>query len=312
MSLYLVTGGAGFIGTHVVRVLRRRGHRVRVLDNLSAGKKENLSMIPGVDFQLGDIRNRTVVTRATRGVDYVIHLAAIRPVEQSVADPLLVNAVNIGGTVQVLWAARQAGVKRVVLASSSAVSGASDRRPTSPYGVAKLADEHYARVFSELYGLSTVSLRYFNVYGPHQDWRSPYSLVIPLFLKDLLAGRRPTIDWDGRQARDFVYIDDVVRATIAAATSRRVTAGADYDVGSGQATTIAALCTHLQHLLGTNLKPRRRQRRPGDVRRTKADIRATQRALKWQPVVSLADGLQRSVEWYKLHLYENTVTSRKP
>lgn len=311
MSLYLVTGGAGFIGTHVVRVLRRRGHRVRVLDNLSAGKRENLSMIPGVDFRLGDIRDRAAVTKAVRGVSYIIHLAAIRPVEQSVADPLLVNEVNIGGTVQVLWAARRAGVKRIVLASSSAVYGASNQQPTSPYGVAKLADEHYARVFSELYGLSTVSLRYFNVYGPHQDWRSPYSLVIPLFLRDLLAGRRPTIDWDGRQARDFIYVDDVVTATVAAATSRRVVAGAYYDVGSGRATTIAALCAHLQRLVGTNLQPRRRQRRPGDVRRTKATIRATRHTLGWQPNVSLADGLQRSVEWYKLHLYEDTAAARK-
>lgn len=315
MSFYLVTGGAGFIGANLVRELQRRRQRVRVLDNLSAGRPENLPAGRAIDFQRGDVRDEMAVKMAMRDVDYVIHLAAVRPVEQSVDDPQLVNDVNVSGTMRVLWAAKEARIKRVVLASSSAVYGAvaktvnreTDRpQPASPYAVTKLAGEEYAQVFGELYGLGTVALRYFNVYGPWQDPRSKYALVVPLFLQQLLAGERPCIHWDGYQARDFVFVDDVVSATLAAAQAPGATAGAVYNVGSGQATSINRLLQTLQNLLGTEITPRRGRRRLGDVRRTRADIRQVRRALKWRPAVSLRDGLQRSIDWYKLQTYEET------
>jgi nucleoside-diphosphate-sugar epimerase len=325
--VYLVTGGAGFIGSHVVEALYRRGERVRVLDNLATGSLRNLEDALGLgrgslglpppdrtvavadrcEFVLGDIRDLEVLRRACQGVDCVIHEAALRAVPRSVADPLSTNEVNVTGTLRLLVAAREAGVRRVVFASSSSVYGASlevpkvetmTPAPVSPYAVSKLAGEHYCRVFYELYGLETVSLRYFNVYGPRQDPASEYAAVIPKFIALALEGKPLEVHGDGHQSRDFTYVDDAVQATLLAATAPEV-GGAVLNVGAGSTHSVLDLVRTLEAILGRHLEVRHTPPRPGDVRITLADIASARRRLGYEPRVPLEEGLRRTVAFVR-------------
>jgi len=325
--VYLVTGGAGFIGSHVVEALYRRGERVRVLDNLATGSLRNLEDALGLgrgslglpppdrtvavadrcEFVLGDIRDLEVLRRACQGVDCVIHEAALRAVPRSVADPLSTNEVNVTGTLRLLVAAREAGVRRVVFASSSSVYGASlevpkvetmTPAPVSPYAVSKLAGEHYCRVFYELYGLETVSLRYFNVYGPRQDPASEYAAVIPKFIALALEGKPLEVHGDGHQSRDFTYIEDAVQATLLAATAPEV-GGAVLNVGAGSTHSVLDLVRTLEAILGRRLEVRHTSPRPGDVRITLADIASARRRLGYEPRVPLEEGLRRTVAFVR-------------
>lgn len=308
MTTYLVTGGAGFIGSNLVHGLVARRQRVAVLDNFSSGFLKNLADVKSkIRIIRGDIRNEKTVRAACRDVDYILHHAALRAVEGSVDDPRATDAVNVGGTVNVLTAAKDAGVRRVIFASSSSVYGSQrvarnvetlPPSPESPYAVSKLAAEHYCRVFSSLYGLETVSLRYFNVFGPHQRRESKYSLVIPIFIDQLLRGLPPEVHWNGKQSRDFVYIDDVVQANLKAATSENIQPGDIYNIGSGTTVSVLELLAELQHLLRTSLKPRFAPKRRGDVLKTMADISKARRAFGFRPSIPFAEGLRRSIAWY--------------
>lgn len=309
MLRYIVTGGAGFIGCNMVRALVAQGHNVRVFDNFSTGREEALRDVQNeIEIIHGDIRDTHVLAQAFIDSTHIIHLAAIRPVAKSIEQPQEVNEVNISGTLNVLMAAREAKVTRVVLASSSAVYGDTDVLPTqesvaahpqSPYAVTKLADEYYSQVFSELYGLPTVCLRYFNVYGPWQDPQSTYANVIPLFIKALTTSQSPILQWHGKQSRDFVYVDDVVAATLAATTATKMPGGSVYNIGSGVNTSLNDLLALLQRIMKTNLEVRYEPKRAGDVLKTQADISRAKRDLAYTPKVSLEEGLRCHVEWYR-------------
>ena len=309
MAKYLITGGAGFIGCNIARELVRLRQEVVVLDNLSTGSLKNLTDIKKrISFIKGDIRDLSTVARAFRGVDYVLHQAALRAVERSVDDPRATNDNNITGTLNVLLAARDSGVKRVVYASSSSVYGDIKKprqvetlssRPASPYALSELAGEHYCRIFNELYNLPTVSLRYFNVFGPYQRPESKYAAVIPIFVRHLIKGQAPDIHWHGRQSRDFTYVDNVVQANLLAAEAKKVKLGEAYNIGNGENTSINELYRALQELLGVAVEPRRTGKRAGDVLKTYADIGRAKRGLSYTPGVSFRLGLKQSIEWYK-------------
>jgi UDP-glucose 4-epimerase len=293
--MWLVTGGAGFIGSHVVRRAAEDGHRVRVLDDLSTGARRRVPA--GVELIVGDVADPATVAAALVGVEHVVHLAAHRAVPRSVTDPLATDRANTHGTLCVLEAARRAGVRRVVLASSSSVYGAAATRPTpetttprptSPYAVSKLAGEHYAAVYAELFGLSTLSLRFFNVYGPDQSPDGPYAQLVPKVLAALRAGEAPTVYGDGTQSRDLVYVDDVVRA-VAAAVADDLTGV--LNVGSGTAATVLDVVAAAGRALDTHVEPRFLPARPGDVPHTCADITAAARLLGWHAHVGLEEGL---------------------
>lgn len=300
-----MTGGAGFIGSHLVEELLRRGESVRVADNFSSGKRENVPQ--GVDVFDGDIADEAFAARAVAGCDYVLHQAAIPSVPRSVAEPLATNRANVDGTLAVLVAARDAGVKRVVFAGSSSVYGNSavlpkreDMRPApmTPYALQKLVAEQYCQMFSELYGLETVTTRYFNVFGPRQQPGSPYSGVISLFIEALANGRAPKIHGDGRQTRDFTYVGDVVRGVLAAATTPGVS-GEVFNVAVGGRISLLELVGTLQRLLGSNVEPVLGPPREGDVRDSQADIVKARQKLKFEPQVSFEDGLRETVKWYQ-------------
>lgn len=308
MAKYLVTGGAGFIGSHIAEALVGRGEDVRVLDDLSTGKKENLAgVLKRIEFVRGDIRDLETCRRAVEDVETVFHEAALASVVRSVSDPILNDAINVRGTLNMLSAAKDAAVRSFVLASSSAVYGddpadskieGCEGRPQSPYGVSKLVDEKYAQVFHALHGLNAVALRYFNVFGPRQDPASEYSAVIPLFITRMLRGEPPTIYGDGRQSRDFIYVEDVVRANLAAAASAPA-AGEAINVACGVGMTVNELGEALNRVLGTRLEPRYAPPRPGDVLHSTADISKARRLLSFAPAVSFREGLERTVAWYK-------------
>jgi len=308
MKTFLVTGGAGFIGSHIATALVARGDRVRVLDNLSTGRLANLEPIrQQIEFVEGDITDAALVGRLMQGVECVFHEAALASVPASIETPLASHAACATGTVTVLDAARRAGVRRLVYAASSAAYGdqpTSSKRetdlpsPISPYGAAKLAGEYYCRAFAATYGFQTVCLRYFNVYGPRQDPNSPYSAVIPLFLSAMLAGRQPTIYGDGRQSRDFTYVANVVHANLLAA-ERPGVAGRVFNVGNGRSTDLLVLLESLNRLLGTQVKPIFAPARPGDVRESLADITQTRALLGFEPQVDFEEGLRRSVDYYR-------------
>lgn len=308
MARYLVTGGAGFIGSHIAEALVGRGDEVRVLDDLSTGKLENLDGIAGrFEFLEGDIRDLATCRRAVDGVAAVFHEAALASVVRSVEDPLLCNAVNVTGTLNLLVAARDAGVGSVVLASSSAVYGDDETlpkvegregRPLSPYGASKLFDEKYGQAFHALHGLNAVALRYFNVFGPRQDPRSEYAAVIPLFIARILGGERPTIYGDGEQSRDFVHVADVVRANLAAAASAAA-AGEALNVASGVGTTVKGLLAAVNRALGTKVGPIHAPPRPGDILHSTADISKARRLLGFAPILSFVDGLEATIAWYR-------------
>ena len=304
----LVTGGAGFIGSNLADGLLAEGHEVRVLDNLSTGFRDNVP----ADAELleGDIRDEAAVRAAVTGVDVVFHQAAHRAVLQSVQDPLSTDLANTHGTLLVLKAAQDAGVRRVVAASSSSVYGGAAQLPTpesaplvprSPYAVSKLAGEHYCRVWSELFGLETVALRYFNVYGPRQRPDSAYAAVIPLFTRALRTGVRPIVHGDGGQSRSFAYIDDVVAANLAAARAPvEACSGRAYNIGGNRRSTLLELLDELSAILGVEVEPEHTDPRPGDIRHSFADISAADRDLGWEPKVSLAEGLRRTADWFGL------------
>jgi UDP-glucose 4-epimerase len=304
MAISLVTGGAGFIGSHLVEALVARGDTVQVLDNFSTGYRENLAAVADrVEVIEGDVVDLEVVRRAVRGVEVVFHQAALVSVPRSVADPLATHHACATGTLHVLMAAREAGVRRVVYAASSSAYGNSPRlpksetdatAPLSPYAVAKLAGEQYCAAFHQVYGLETVRLRYFNVFGPRQRPGSPYSAVIPLFIDAMQAGRRPTIHGDGRQSRDFTYVDNVVRANLLAAEAAGV-GGRVYNTACGQAASLLDLVEAINELLGTRIAPVHDAPRPGDVKDSLADLSRARADLGYEPVVDWREGLRRCV-----------------
>jgi len=308
LAFYLVTGGAGFIGSNIVEELVRRGERVRVLDNFSTGRRENLTLLlERVELIEGDLQDPAAVRQAVEGTDYVLHHAALPSVQRSVDDPLASNAANVTGTLNLLLAAREAGVKRVVYASSSAAYGDGPTlpkredmlpQPKSPYAVSKLAGEHYCRVFAEVYRLETVSLRYFNVFGPRQDPASQYAAVIPLFIMSMLQSAPPAVYGDGLQSRDFTYVSNVVQANLLAAAAPGV-AGRVFNVACGQQYTLLELIATLDEILGVQVPPVHTAPRPGDVRHSLADITAAQEALGYRTAVDFHEGLRRTVAWYR-------------
>lgn len=305
-SLYLVTGGCGFIGSHLVEALWARGVRVRVLDNLSSGRRENLAAVADrVELQVGDITDRKALQQACAGVSGVFHLAALVSVADSVARPFENHQLNATGTLNVLLAAREAGVKRVMLASTAAIYGNDPTlpktedmppSPASPYAAAKLVGEHYLRIFHRLYGLETVALRFFNVYGPRQDPRSPYSGVISRFVDAMSKGIPPVIFGDGRQSRDFVFVADIVQGCLAAMFSEKQGNGSIYNIATGRPTDLLQLLEALVQLTGCSARPRFEAPRAGDVRHSLASIDAARAALGYEPKYGLADGLKKLVE----------------
>ena len=308
MRTFLVTGGCGFIGSHIAEALVRRGDRVRVLDNLSTGKVANLEPCGGkVELLRGDLTDPAAVAEAVRGVDCVFHEAALASVPRSVEAPLETHAACVTGTLTLLDAARRAGVRRLVYAASSSAYG--DRPtspkhesdlplPISPYGAAKLAAELYCQAFTASYGFETVALRYFNVFGPRQDPDSPYSAVIPLFITAILAGRRPTIYGDGHQSRDFTYVSNVVQGNLLAADAPGVAARV-FNVANGRATSLLELLGQLNRLLGTQVEPIHAPPRAGDIRESLADIAAARQALGYEPQVGFDEGLRQSIGYYR-------------
>jgi nucleoside-diphosphate-sugar epimerase len=306
--LCVVTGGAGFIGSNLVDGLRAKGFRVRVFDNLSTGFESNLSHHrSGVDLIRGDIRKEAALVRAFRGADYVFHMAAIRAVLRSVDNPTETHEVNGTGTLNVLLAARKTKVKRVIYTSSSAIYGDVKHYPTretdlpkpeSPYGACKLLGEHYCRFFTDTYGLSTVSLRYFNVFGPRQNPESKYSAVIPIFIECLLKNKRPEVHWDGKQSRDFNYVDNIVHANILSMCNPKAH-GQVFNVATNEELSVLDILEAIQKVMRRrDLKPIFAPKRKGDVRRTFADISRLRRDLGFRVQTRFAAGLEKTVHWF--------------
>ena len=307
MAHYLVTGGAGFIGSHLAEELLRRGERVRVADSLVTGKRENLAHLPQAEFVQGDLADIDFARRVVQGVDYVLHQAAIPSVPRSVEDPITSNRANIDASLNVLVAARDAGVRRLVYAGSSSAYGNAATlpkvetmvpAPLSPYALQKLVAEQYCQMFTQLYGLETVTIRYFNVFGPRQDPSSPYSGVISLFISALAEGRRPNIYGDGGQTRDFTYVANVVDGVLRACHAPDAS-GEVINVATGGRISLNELFRTVRELTGARVEPVYGEERAGDVRDSQADIGKARRLLGYEPIVGLADGLQKTVEWYR-------------
>ena len=307
MALYLVTGGAGFIGSHLTEELVRRGERVRVVDNLVTGKRQNLAHIAEVEFLQGDLADPAVARRAVDGVDFVLHQAAIPSVPRSVQDPLTSHVANIDATLNLLIAARDAHVKRVVYAGSSSAYGDTPTLPKvetmptgplSPYALQKLVGEQYCQMFTRLYGLETVTIRYFNVFGPRQDPSSPYSGVISLFISALCEGRRPTIYGDGEQTRDFTYVANVVQGVLKACTTPAANAEV-INVATGGRISINTLFQAVRTLVDARVDPVYSPARAGDVRDSQADIGKARHLFGYEPHVTFEEGLKKTVEWYR-------------
>jgi UDP-glucose 4-epimerase len=311
MPRYLITGGAGFIGSNLAHALVAQQESVRILDDFSTGRPQNLAGVEGrVEIVRGDLRDPETVARAVRGVEVVLHQAALNSNPRSIKEPGPTNAVNVGGTLLLLEAARQAKVRRVVYASSSSVYGELSPvlpktedlplLPKAPYGVSKLAAELYCRVFAQVYGLETVSLRYFNVFGPRQLPDSEYAAVIPRFLRRMLSGKPPVIFGDGEQSRDFTPVANVVEANIRAAVSPRGV-GEVFNVACGRASTLNQLVEWLNTALGTALAPIYEPPRPADIRHSYASIQRAETVLGYRPQVDVEEGLRRTVSWFKEH-----------
>jgi nucleoside-diphosphate-sugar epimerase len=309
MKLCLVTGGAGFIGSYVVEALLARGDSVRVLDNLSTGHLDNLAgVINRIEFVNADLRDKTVIQKAVAGVDTIFHLAAMVSVPQSMVQPMAAESINVAGTLNLLQAAREAGVKSLVFSSTCAVYGDEPGlpktetmlpAPKSPYAVTKLAAEHYCRVFYESFNLNTVVLRYFNVFGPRQDPSSVYSGVISIFVDKLTRGIAPTIHGDGEQTRDFVYVTDVVRANLLAAELEQA-AGQVFNIGTGRATSVNQLFTGLCRILGCTIQPNYGPARTGDIVHSVSDPACAAKILGWQAQTGFEQGLQQLVTNLKI------------
>jgi nucleoside-diphosphate-sugar epimerase len=310
-SKYLVTGGAGFIGSHIAETLLDRGESVRIFDNLSTGRLTNLSALQDrAEFLHGDLRNFEAVKAAMTGVEIVFHQAAMASVPRSIAHPVESLETNINGTQNVLLAARDAGVRRVVYASSSSVYGNTptlpkheqmQTRPMSPYAVQKLAGELLCEVFTHVYGLETVALRYFNVFGPRQDPDSEYAAVIPRFLTALLKGQHPVVFGDGEQTRDFTYISNIVQANLLAATSPDAV-GRAMNIGCGEQISLNKVLHLARELIGTAINAEYREPRPGDVRNSLADISLANRLLGYQPIVNFKAGLARTLDAIRVNI----------
>jgi UDP-N-acetylglucosamine/UDP-N-acetyl-alpha-D-glucosaminouronate 4-epimerase len=305
LSSYLVTGGAGFIGSHLAEELLKRGHRVRVADSLITGKRANLDVIKAVEFLEGDLADEAFAAKACAGMDYVLHQAAIPSVPRSVDDPVTSNRANITATLNVLAGARKARVRRLVYAGSSSAYGDTPTlpkredmptAPKSPYALQKLVGEQYCRMFTELYGFETVTTRYFNVFGPRQDPGSPYSGVISLFATAVLEGKQPIIYGDGEQTRDFTYIANVVDGVLKACDAPRA-AGQVVNVATGMRISLNQLLQTLNGLAGTHLAPIYKDARAGDVRDSQADISKAQALLGYSPTVNLEEGLRLTLDW---------------
>ncbi len=308
MRTFLVTGGAGFIGSHIAEALVERGDRVRVLDNLCMGFEENVTRLgESAELIVGDINDADVVTAALDGVDCIFHQAALASVPLSVESPLQTNAACVTGTVNLLHCAHKAGVRRVVYAASSSAYGDNPTTsksetelpmPLSPYAAAKLAAEYYCQAFHHTYGLETVAIRYFNVFGPRQDPGSPYSAVIPLFITAMLAGRQPIVYGDGGQSRDFTFVADVAHGNLLAADADGV-AGKVINVATGRSVTLLRLLKGLNELLDTDIQPKFEPARAGDVRESLADISMAQELMGYEPTIEFEEGLRRSIDYYK-------------
>ncbi|NOY45801.1 MAG: SDR family oxidoreductase [Deltaproteobacteria bacterium] len=311
MATFLVTGVAGFIGSNLAEALLARGHRVRGLDNFLTGKPENLQGLDGLEFVEGDVRDPEACRKACEGVEFVLHEAALGSVPRSIEDPVLSNECNVSGTLNLLVAAREAGVRRFVFAASSSAYGDTPTlpkvedmvpQPLSPYALTKLAGEEYCRLFFELYGLETVSLRYFNVFGKRQDPFSAYAAVIPKFVSALLKREPPEIYGDGEQTRDFTYIADVVQANLRACEAPREACGRVYNVAYGERISLNELYREIAGLLGSDLEPRYGPPRPGDVKHSLADISRARKHLGYQPAYDVRRGLAEAIEWYRQNL----------
>jgi nucleoside-diphosphate-sugar epimerase len=310
MPRYLITGGAGFIGANLAHALVARGESVRILDDFSTGRAENLHGIEDrIEILRGDLRDPAVVARAVHGMEVVLHQAALNSNPRSIKEPGPTNAVNVGGTLLLLESAHAAGVRRVVYASSSSVYGDTPGlpkteemplSPKAPYGVSKLAAEYYCRVFTQVYGLETVSLRYFNVFGPRQHPDSEYAAVIPRFLRRMLAGERPVIFGDGEQSRDFTAVENVVAANLLAAGATQGI-GEAFNIACGQTSTLNQLVGWLNQLLGTDIPPLYEAPRPADIRDSYASIRRAEAMLGYRPTLEVEEGLRRTVDWFKGH-----------
>jgi len=306
MSFYLVTGGAGFIGSNIVEELLKRGEKVRILDNFSTGKRENvLQFLDKVELVEGDIRSYHIVRAAVEGVDFILHQAALPSVPRSINDPLTTNEVNVVGTLNILNAAKDVGAKRIVYASSSSIYGDLETmpktedmlpKPLSPYAVSKLAGEKYCQVFTRLYGLETVALRYFNVFGPHQDPSSQYSAVIPKFIKMIQNGQSPMVYGDGEQSRDFTFVQNVVHANLLACEEGLENlSGEVFNIAYGKRVTINHLVKHLNTILQTDVKPIYADPRPGDVKHSLANIGKARQFLGYEPEIDFEEGLRRTI-----------------
>jgi nucleoside-diphosphate-sugar epimerase len=307
MASYLVTGGAGFIGSHLAEELLRRGHRVRVADNLITGKRTNLASIKAAEFLEGDLADLPFAAQAVAGMDYVLHQAAIPSVPRSVDDPVTSNRANITATMNTLWAAKDAGVRRLVYAASSSAYGNTPTlpkredmptNPLSPYALQKFVGEQYCRLFTNLYGFETVSIRYFNVFGPRQDPGSPYSGVISQFATALLAGRQPTIYGDGEQTRDFTYVANVVDGVLRACEAPKAN-GEVINVATAGRISLNDLVRVMNGIIGSSVQPIYKEPRAGDVRDSQADISKATALLGYTPTVSLEDGLKLTLDWFR-------------
>lgn len=305
---YLVTGGAGFIGSNLSETLLQRGHSVRILDNFATGRRENIApFLDKIELFEGDLRSYHIVRDAVDGMDFVLHQGALPSVPRSIKDPITTNQVNVEGTLNILDAAADAGVKRVVFASSSSIYGDSEvlpkqedmtPNPLSPYAVSKLAGEKYCQVFARIYNLHTVALRYFNVFGPRQDPNSQYSAVIPKFIGAILHNRQPVIFGDGKQSRDFTFVQNVVKANILA-TEADFPAGMVFNCACHERTDLNTLVDSIDEILGRDIQPQYDSPRAGDVKHSFADIERISRYLNYQPEVLFKEGLKRTVEWYQ-------------
>ena len=310
MPRYLITGGAGFIGSNLAHALVERGESVRILDDFSTGRPQNLRGIEErLEILRGDLRDPAAVAQAVRGAEVILHQAALNSIPRSIKEPGPTNTVNVGGTLTLLEAARAAGVRRVVYASSSSVYGETPGlpkteemplAPKAPYGVSKLAAELYCRIYPPVYGLETLSLRYFNVFGPRQHPDSEYAAVIPRFLRRMLAGERPVIFGDGEQSRDFTPVDNVVVANLLAAEAKQGI-GEALNIARGQTSTLNQLVGWLNELLGTHLSPIYEPPRAMDIRHSYASIHKAETVLGYQPRLDVREGLRRTVEWFKAH-----------
>lgn len=308
MARYLVTGGCGFIGSHICEVLISAGHSVRVLDNLSSGRLENLrNIIDDLDFIEGDVLDSQILGRAMKGVEYVLHQAAIASVQVSIEQPIFEQKINSFGTLSVLETARKAGVRRVVFAASASAYGDGPEtpksetmlpKPVSPYAISKVSGEYYCRYYSIQHGIESVCLRYFNVYGPRQDPESPYSGVISIFIREMLKGNPPVIFGDGMQTRDYVFVKDIALANILACKVERAE-GQIYNIGSGKGTNLLELIAKLNGILGTEIVPKKTDVRAGDIRESLADISSARLELGYEPCTELQFGLTLVVDWIR-------------